>query len=170
MSNMKYLKKQKGFSLIEIVIYLSLLIIVSVLVIQSLLSLFKNYNVVRANQELESTAVNIIDKINRDVKDSQGVLIEQSLFLIPQGVLTLNNSSTSTTKFSYENNRIKYYKNDNFIANLSNKSINVNNFKVYLIQSTSTKAVRVYLGLDVKPHLSQEVFNKTFHTTIQLRK
>ncbi len=163
-------QKQKGFSIMEIIIYLALLIIVSVLIIQSIISLFKNYNIVKTNQDLESTAINILDKINRDVKNTQDISIDKSVFLNPHGTLFLVNSSSSTIKFVLENENLSYYTNDNFVANLSNKNIIVNNFKLYLIQSTTTKAIRVDLGLNAKTSTHDEIVNKNFHTTIQLRK
>lgn len=170
MNNLLKLKKnKKGFSVIEVVIYLSMLITVSVLVIQNIITLFKNYNIVKAHQEIESNAINILDKLNRDIKESETVVIDQSYFYIPQGVLVLNNA-TNTMKFSLDENKIKYYKNENYIGNISTKNVSVNDFKIYYISSTSTEAIRVDLGFSIQPHLSEEIINKNFHTTIQLRR
>lgn len=164
----KKIKNIKGFSLIEIIIYLALLIIVSVLVIQNLISLFKNYNVVKTNQEIEYNAINIIDKISRDVKSSKNVIVNESIFSIPQGAVSLNTAS-GTVKYYLEENKIKYMKNGFYFSNLSTKNIIVDNFKLYYINATNTEAIRLELGLRSKAHLNSDFINKNFYTTIQLR-
>ncbi len=167
----KYLKKIKniqGFSIIETVVYLALLIIVSVLVIQNIILLFKNYNIVKTNQEIEYNAINIIDKISRDIKDSKNVIVNESVFSIPQGSLSLNTASGSI-KYYFEDNKIKYMKDGNYFSNLSTKNIFVDNFKFYYINATNTEAIRLELGLRSKAHLDNDFINKNFYTTIQLR-
>ena len=49
------------------------------------------------NQEVEYNAINILDKITRDTRDSKNVIVGQSLFEIPQGYVTLNNASGTIT-------------------------------------------------------------------------
>ncbi len=154
--------KQNGYSMVEIIIYLALAVIVSVFVIDNLITLFRNYSLVKQNQEVEYNAINILDKITRDTRDSKNVIVGQSLFEIPQGYVTLNNAS-GTISFYLENNRIKYMKDGKLIDNLSNKNVSVNNFKIFYINSTTTEAIKIELGINT------ELVYKNFYTTIQLR-
>jgi len=155
-------KNKKGYSMVELMIYLALLITVSVLVVDNIISLFKNYSIVKSNQEIEYNAINILDKLTRDTRRSKNVILNQSSFEIPQGAVALNTAS-NTIKFYLEDNKIKYMQDGNFVDNLSTKSVTVNNFKIYYISSTSTEAIRVELGLNIKS------LYKNFYTTIQLR-
>lgn len=165
----------KGFSILEIIIYLALLCIVSVLVTSNIISLFKNYNIVKANQEIEYNAISIFDKLTKDTHDAKNIILEQSLFSTTSGAIALNISSSTddnasnTVKFYLNDGKIKYDKDGNYVGNLSTNNVNVSKFNIYYISSTTTEAIKVELSLDSSPHLSLKNYSKNFYTTIQLR-
>ena len=173
-----YFKNQKnksGFSLMETIIYFALLAVITALVSQSIISLFKNYNIVKANQDIEYNAINIFDKLSRDTHDAKNILISQSSFSSPFGVIALNISSSTdinasnTIKYYLEDSKIKYMKDGIYLGNLSTNSVNVSNFKIFYINSSSTESIKVEMNLEVTPHLSSSTISKNFYTTIQLR-
>ena len=51
--NLNKKSNKTGFSIVEIIIYFGLLAVISTLVTTNIISLFKNYNIVRSNQEIE---------------------------------------------------------------------------------------------------------------------
>ena len=165
----------KGFSLVEIIVYFGLLAIISTLVIGNIITLFKNYNIVRANQDIEYNAITILDKLTRDARDARSVNISDSSFSVAQGAVSLNigsstnDTSSSTAKFYLSNNKVKYMKDGVGFGNLSTDSVTVSNFKIYYINSSSTEAIKVELNLEVTPHLHTATISKNFYTTIQLR-
>ncbi len=165
----------KGFSLVEIIVYFGLLAIISTLVIGSIITLFKNYNIVRANQDIEYNAISILDKLTRDARDAVFINMADSSFSVAQGAVSLNigsstnDTSSSTAKFYLSNNKIKYMKDGVDFGNLSTNSVTVSNFKIYYINSSSTEAIKVELNLEVTPHLHPTTISKNFYTTIQLR-
>ena len=167
--------KNTGFSLVEIIIYFALLAIISTLVISSMISLFKNYNIVRANQAIEYNAISILDKLTRDARDSRSVNISDSSFSVAQGAVSFNigsstDSTASTTiKFYVNNGKVKYMKNGVDFGNLSTNDITVSNFKIYYINASSTEAIKVELNLEVTPHLYSATISKNFYVTILLR-
>lgn len=168
-------KRNNGFSLVEIVIYFGLLAVVSVLVIGNIFALFKNYSTVRANQEIEYNAVNILDKLTRDARDAAFINASDSSFSVAQGAVSLNiasstdSTSSTTAKFYLSGGKIKYMKNGVDFGNLSTNSVTVQNFKIYYITGTSTEAIKVELNLEVTPHLNPTTISKNFYTTILLR-
>ncbi len=168
-------KKNSGFSIIEIIIYFSILAIISTLVIGNIISLFKNYNVVRANQDIEYNAISILDKLTRDTRDAAFINTSDSLFSVSQGAISLNiasstnSTASNTAKFYLNNNKIKYKKDGVDFGNLSTNAVTVSNFKIYYINSSTTEAIKVELNLEVTPHLHSAVISKNFYTTIQLR-
>ena len=168
-------KKNKGFSIMEIIIYFTLLSVISILVINNIISLFKNYNIAKSNQEIEYNAINIIDKITRDVRDARNVNISDSSFSVADGSVSLNIASSTneisstTVKFYLNNNKLKYMKDGVDVGNISTNSVNVSNFKIFYINSSSTEAIKLELTLDTTPRLSTSLISKNFYTTIQLR-
>ncbi len=167
--------KNKGFSIVEVIIYFSMLAIMSTLVITSIINLFKNYNVIKANQYIEYNAISIIDKLTRDTRDAQSIDIVDSSFSVAQGSVSLNIASstneavTNSVKFYLENNKIKYMKDGVYFGNLSTNNVAVSNFKIYYINASSTEAIKVELNLEIIPHLNTLPISKNFYTTIQLR-
>lgn len=168
-------KHNKGFSLIEIIIYFGLLAVISTLVTTNIISLFKNYNIIRSNQEIEYNAINILDKLTRDVRDARSINITDSSFSVAEGSISLNIASTTNDmvsnniKFYLNNNKIKYMKDNVDIGNISTNSVNASNFRIFYINSSSTEAIKVELTLDTIPRLSSGSISKKFYTTIQLR-
>ena len=175
MNNKHHSKKNTGFSLIEIIIYFALLGIISTLVIGNILSLFKNYSTVRANQEIEYNAVAILDKLTRDVHDAAFVNTPDSSFSVAEGAISLNIASSTnetasnTVKFYLAGNKVKYMKDGVLLGNLSTNNVSVQNFKIYYISASSSEAIKVELNLEVTPHLNSTAISKNFYTTIQLR-
>lgn len=165
----------QGFSIVEIIIYFGLLAVISTLVIGNIITLFKNYNVVRSNQELEYNAINIFDKLTRDTRDAKSVNISDSSFSVAQGAVSLhiasstNDNASNTVKFYLNNNKLKYMKDGVDFGNISTNAVNVSNFKIYYISSSSTEAIKVEMTLDTIPHLNSTNISKNFYTTIQLR-
>lgn len=164
----------KGFSVIETIVYISVLAIITTVVTTSIITLFKNYNIINSTQTIEKNAITILDKINRNTKDARDVVSAQSVFQNAQGALAIqiasstNPNSSSTVKFYLENKKLKYSIDSVFIGNLSTNSVQVESFKVYYIQASSTEAVKIELQIQAQPRYSS-IISKNFYSTIQLR-
>lgn len=175
MNKIKIKNNNKGFSIVEIIAYFSILAIVSTLVITSIINLFKNYNIVKINQEIEYNAISILDKLTRDVRDANKINIQNSSFSVPEGSVSVDVSSstnslvTNNIKFYLENNKIKYMQDGVYFGNLSTNSVNVSSFKVFYINASSSEAVKVELDLSANANPGINTIYKKFYTTIQLR-
>ncbi len=168
-------KNTNGFSIVEIIIYFSLLAIISTLVITNIISLFKNYNIVRSNQEIEYNAIAIFDKLTRNVRDAGSINISDSSFSVAQGAVSLSIASTTnptastTVKIYLDSNKIKYMQNGVVLGNLSTNAVKVSSFRVYYISASSSEAIKVEMNLEVSPRFASSTISKNFYTTIQLR-
>ncbi len=169
------IKNNKGFTVVEIIAYFSILAIVSTLVITSIINLFKNYNIVKINQEIEYNAISILDKLTRDVRDANKINIQNSSFSVAQGSVSLDISSstnsliTNNVKFYLENNKIKYMQDSVYFGNLSTNSVTVSSFKIFYINASSSEAIKVELDLSANANPGINPIYKKFYTTIQLR-
>lgn len=167
--------RRKGFSLLEIIVYLGILTFMTVLIINSIFSLFKNFNIIKANQSMEANAISILDKMTRDIRDSKNILTNQSSFGVYNGMLSLqiasstNENSSTTIKYYMENEAIKYMQNGILLGNLSNKEIKVDNFKLYYFTINGYDAIKIELNLKTNPHLASTTISKNFYTTIHSR-
>lgn len=174
MNEKKYFHKKiknKGISILEIVIYFSLLAVLTVVVISSLISLFKSYNTIKVQQDMEISALQIIDKLQRDIYRADTIVQGQSSFSVPEGSLAVSivDGTTDTYRYYVASSTFKVAKNGVFIGNLSQPNVIVNSFIVRQIVSTSSEAVKIELTLGVTPRYATSTIYKNFYTTVQLR-
>jgi type II secretory pathway pseudopilin PulG len=167
-------KHTKGMTLIEIILYFTLLTILSASVISSLFSLFKSYSQIRVAQDMETTAIQVLDKMTRDIHDAEDVVIAQSSFGIPESYVTLSVpnalGSSDIVKYYATSSQIKVDKNGTYLGDLSLSTADVNSFVIRFINGTSTKALKIELGLQAEVrNSSTTVIYKNFYTTVQLR-
>ncbi len=166
------MKQNRGFTLIETLIYLSLLIVLGAIVINSVFSLFSSYSKIRLTQDMETTAIQVLDKMTRDIHASTAVVDAQSSFNVPNGYVSLsipNGAGTDTVKYYATSSQIKVDKNGVYLGDLSLKSVMVNSFDIDYVNGTSTKALKIELQLQAAVRNSTETLYKTFRTTVQLR-
>lgn len=175
MLNKSSIKKYKsGLTLIEAVIYFSMLAVLVTVVMSSLISLFKSYSFVKSEQDIETTAIQVFDKLTRDVQNANSIVSASSSFGVAEGSIGITIASTSgatTDNFSYysQNGALKVSQNGIYIGNLSLPSVTVNSFVVRYINGTSTQAMKIELNLQATPRFGTSTINENFYTTIQLR-
>ncbi len=167
---------KKGFSLIEIIIYTTLLSLVSILVISNIITLFKNYNLVKLNQEIEYNAISILNKLHNNISNSDNIVLDKSSFGVNEGFLSISKASTTNNgvndvyKFYIENDYMKYMINDLYIGNLTNKYVKISEFKIFNILNSNKGAVKIEFVLENKSNRVNDIkISKKFYTTIQLR-
>lgn len=163
---------KKGISILEIIIYFSMLSVLTVVVISSLMSLFKSYSVIKLQQDVETSAIQIIDKIERDVRDADNIVVGQSSFSVPEGSLALTVTQDSVAhvyRYYSASSTLKVSKNGTYLGDLSQPSVRVDSFIVRQIVGTSTTAVKIELGLQATPRYGTSTIYKSFYTTVQLR-
>src|SRR3989344_5665473 len=164
----------KGFTLVESIVYFSLLVILSIVVINSLFSLFGSYSKIKAMQDMETTAIQVLDRITRDARASNTIIDAQSSFSVPQGYVSLymlapGGGSMDTVKYYASSSAIKIDKNGTYLGDLSLSSVKVNSFLLRYINGTSTRALKIELGLQTSVRHSSSTIYKNFYTTVQLR-
>ena len=162
----------KGVSLLETVVYFSMLAVLTLVVIVSLMSLFKSYSVIKLQQDIETSAIQVMDKMTRDIRDARGIRITESSFGVPQGALSLDiytDPVTDIYKYYVASSSIHMSKNGVYLGVLTHPNVLVNSFTVYHVNGTSTQAVKIELDLQVTPRYGTSTIHKNFYTTVQLR-
>ena len=102
--------KNRGYLLIEMVIYVSLLTIIFIVAINMLLSFSQSYRTLSALRLAEHSAVDSLERISRDIRLASSVDSGNSTLGTSPGVLTLiatSNGVSTTTKFYVQNGVLK---------------------------------------------------------------
>lgn len=113
-SNSKPKETNKGFSLIELVIYMAgmvALVTVLILMIVQIYGLYRQITIVPRSDRIGLLTV---DRIVKDIRSGQSIDIGQSSFGAPEGVLFINAAESASfieKEFYIENGRIVYEEN-----------------------------------------------------------
>lgn len=151
--NFKRHKKADGFTLIEILIYLGLISIFTVVITNLFLSESKTWLSARASRDASDAGRLITERIIHEIRLARSVDILESVLDSNPGKLVLETfeSATSTqesiVEIFLEGNEIKIRRNYGESFPLSGGSISVTNLVFYHLLSPNSELVRVELGL-----------------------
>ena len=104
------LSTKKGYSLVEIVIYVSILAVFFIIIIDSLLSFTKSYREVISLRIIERSGLDSMERMTRDIRSATTVDLINSTLNSNPGVLSLvatYNGFSTTTSFYLQNGVLK---------------------------------------------------------------
>lgn len=165
------MKNKRGFSLVEMIIYLAILATTTVLIVNGIVTLTRTYDVFRLSRYVGNSGALALGRMTYEVRQANSINIGQSTFGVTPGVLTLNttaNDGSATTVQFYVNNgilRVKIGGVDQGPITLSN--VTVTNFTVTQIQNSLSQGVVVQMTLQAV--LGSKTQSETFYTTAVLR-
>lgn len=163
-------KTTSGASLMETVVYVSLVAFLSILVVQSLMALMNTFKVVRVTRDIENSAITSLDRITREIRQADALSTggtfgstTSKLILVYSGV------STTTREFSVDSNRsLRLVENGVDIGALSSSNTLVTTFRVDLATTSTKTAVRIMLVLkDNRDKINTRTY--TFYAAAAMR-
>ena len=159
----------KGYSVVELVIYVTLFILISVVVIQSLIFVMKTYANARSFRTLQQNGELVMERITREIRQANTVSVAGSVFGSSPGTLTISGTDSGGTPytdvFSVASGALQLAVNG-VISNLSSSEVTVSNLTFWNISTAGSEAVRVQLSLTTT---NIPVVTKSFYTTVILR-
>ncbi len=170
----KYKETKKyngGYALPEVIVYLTLFVLMSVLVVNMLLTMSKAFSEIRANRDMTRSGSSMMERITREIQNAESIDTVNSTFGTSPGVLTLsghNSSGTARTiKFSVSSGTVHVYENGVDQGLLSANPTTETSLLFYNITTTHGSAVRVVITLtDTR---GTNVRTENFYTTAALR-
>lgn len=85
-----YRHTHKGFSLIELLVYIAITVGIGVIVIQSVITLVQSFNSLRVSEDIHRSAITVLERTTREVRDTVSVDTVNSVFNTHPGILVLN--------------------------------------------------------------------------------
>lgn len=155
---------KKGFSLIEMLIYISILAVIFVLVVQTVLSYTGSYRNLGALRAAEHTGIDAMERITREIRGAT------SASTLTAGELTLTTTSngvSTTTRFYVQNSVLKVDVNGVYSGPLSVSNSTVTSLTFSSYSNTNSTAVKV--DLTVVGSSGSVSKTKTYHSTIVLK-
>ncbi len=177
MSLILSLKKERGFTLIEIIVYIVILALISLAILVFINQLLGVNETTRRTRESVDNARRIIDTIAQEVRHADSVYTPTSSFGVSPGQVSLETSrdvptdEDSTYVDFYVDNNGVYIKRESQTAQLlTSEKVKVTNLTfTNLNGSTSRPAVRISVTVEYNSPISGPKNEVTLKTTAVLR-
>lgn len=164
-------KKNTGFSLVEMIIYLAVLSMFSLLIVELIFMMTTSYRKLVLARTLANAGVVSMERISREIRTASDVDPANSLFDVNPGYLRLNTTDTNgllhTVSFKLEDGRINIYKNETLIGPLTPSQASTTQLVFRLYTGSRSKAVGIEMIVEAES--GDEVRSETFQTMIVLR-
>jgi len=161
-------KNKKGFGVMEVIIYLSLFTVISILVINSFIVILNSFSNMRTNTNLLDSGSMAMERISREVRSAKSIDLTNSTFESNTGTMRLNDTDgTSYIDIGRNTNLLNLSKNGTLFGNLLAPNIIVTKF--YLRYITTTKGSAIKIEMTLQDTKSKRNKTANFYNTVVLR-
>lgn len=175
---MRFFSKQKikiksendGYTLVEMIIYVAILSIISLVITNTLVSFTRGYHTISALNEVDRSGVDVMERITRDIRAAKSIDIANSTFGSNPGVLTLiaiSNGVSTTTKFYLQSGVVKVDINGVYFGPLTLSGAVVNSLIFSKLSTSVSSGVKI--DMTISSTVGTAVESKNYHSTIILK-
>jgi Tfp pilus assembly protein FimT len=166
-----YKQTNKGYSIVEMLVYLAIFTTVSIFIINSMIVVLGSFATTRTNRDLLESGSITMERISREIRQSKSVDIVNSTLGSSPGVLQLNSTDSAgnamIVKFIVSSGALNLYENGTSIGNLLGQNVSVSSLIFRRIATTNGEAVKIELTL--QDTYSKNNQSQNFYNTIILR-
>lgn len=162
--------RQKGMSLVELVIYMSILVVLLSTIIQAVLMLSTHYRAVRNTRDLEDSGINVIDRIVREARSASSVVVAGVSASTTATFVTTDSVSgqSTTTRFFIVGDKLHISENNIDLGPLTKESVKVLGFELAAVQNSNSQALKIGISL-LSDEATPAVISKNFYNTVVIR-
>lgn len=155
----KATKGNEGFSLIEMLAYISILVFMLVIILEVVISITSSGRIITSIRNIENSAILSMERITREIRQADSINLTQSTLGTHPGKLVLIDS-TNTTEFYISNNMIFIKKNGVELGSLTATGTKVTNLKFSRFATSTSEGIRVEMRLEsgTSTHYRTETF------------
>ena len=160
-----YVPYKRGFTLIEMLIYISLMVIITLVVTQSIIVVLKSNRASFADINIRNSGYSAMEGILREIRSSES--IDQASL----GILEMRKGSGNTVRFATSSDlALNFYEGNGtpiLIGPLTSKNILVRNLSFKKIDTGKSLAVKIEMELETT--VNGITKNEWFYNTAILR-
>ncbi len=170
---LQHTRSRDGYTLVELLFYVSLFAVMTLLVINSMLTMTKAFRETSVNVELTQSST-ILERISREVRNASVVTVTS----VTPGNITINTTdetgTAKTMQFLLSGMNVQLWENstatggvNTFIGNLNSPSIRATTLTFNKITTTEGEALKILLTVNsIKDSQGKSV---DFYNTVALR-
>jgi competence protein ComGC len=157
-------KINSGYALIEILFYILIFTVLSIAIINAMITMAKSFRETTIQAELIQSGT-ILERISREIRNASAINSISATDL----KLNIKNDAGAdkTVEFVLLGNDLRFLENDVFIGNLNTPNIAVTALSFTQITTAQNNAVKVLLTIKSNHDLSNR--NENFYDTVVLR-
>src|SRR3989338_3295300 len=137
----------RGFTLVEMVVYLAILSLMTVLLVTTLVSLAGSFSAYQATRDVERSARDSLERMVREIRQAEQINLGASTLGTHPGVLSLT-YGTTTVEFSLSGDRLLLRVNGAQVGPLTLEGVAVDNLVFRRSVSGKSEGVSVELSLE----------------------
>lgn len=146
------MKGKHGYTLVEMVLYIALLMLITVFVVNSLMAMTSAWSRIKVEKNSNLSAMHAGEFLSREIHNALTVITASSQFDTNPGVLTLvtnipGSTATTTTTFSVNNGQLVMKRGANATTSVIMRGVAVPYFVVNHFTNANSEAVRFTLQL-----------------------
>lgn len=158
--------QKRGFTLIETLFYVAILIVATIVVVGSFLSLRNVLERNRMERIIATAGYTVLDRVARTAQAGTSVDTAASTLDETSSILTLLSGATTTT-FSISEDTISMTQNGDALGALTPPGVAVTEFRVFHFTNSFSEGIRIKLSLTSTSTVASTT--ETFFTTAVLR-
>ncbi len=162
--------KTRGYSLVEIIIYVAILAGITVVIVSILTQISSSRSRLTAAQRVATSAGLSLDRITREIHTASGVNTGSSIFDVSPGVLVLNGVESSvpyTIEFSLSGGSLNITKDGVVVGPLTEAGVVVNELIFRHSASSTDQAISIEMTLESGTSTAYK--SEKFYTTAILK-
>lgn len=164
------IKRKKGFSLIEMVVYIAILVFMLVIVIEVVFSIARSSRTVRAVRNVETSAISALERMGRELRKADSINTASSTLSTSPGVLSLSGEESGvaySAQFYLSGGRVMLRENGIETGALTHASSTVTSLVFSRFYATSTEGIRIQISIESGTTTAYRV--ETFYSSVLLR-
>lgn len=161
--NLYSLKKNKGFSMAEMLVYIAIMTVILLVIVDIILVVSKSNKQSSAYNSVKDSAIFGLEKIIKETRLSTGINFEQSVFNSSSSVLVLNSDDSKLVKFYLDNGLVTIDIDGEYFGRATYSDTFVSSLKFIPIDTGSSQAVKIEINIGA------ETISESFYSTVVLR-
>lgn len=152
---------KKGYSIVEIVIYLAIFAAVSILVVNSFITILSSFHTTSVNRKLLESGTVSMERMSREVRQATSINASSTSDSLVLDV------SGGTVSFKKEDGNLNFYSGNVLQGNLLDDSVSLTGLTFRNITTTESQAVKIEMTVEYRE--GTIVKSENFYDTIILR-
>ncbi len=158
--------KNTGFSIIEMIFYISLFAILTVVIVNLMMTMTKSFKEVSVRREITQGA-EIMERISREIKQAKQI----NNIVDANGDLRLNTTDDAGAdkiiEFVLTNSNIRLLENNSYTGDINSPNIVVDSLRFDQVTTTKGQAVKIVLTIKSKHDTKNRTYK--YYNTVVLR-